>query len=263
MARHRLFASSDNAAAYVKGAKVAPILDDQTIHHAKRVLRLRVQEQIEIVVCDEWTTYLCEVIDLSKGIFEVLVIEEIAPQELPVICDLYWGLSKGDKNERIVRQATEIGFTNLTPVAFQRSIHSSQNGSAHKQERLKAIAQAAAMQSHRSIVPTVNDTALFEQAIESLSHYDAVIVLWEEANGIPLSLIVDEVLSTNPARIGFVVGPEGGITKEEIESIRMIGGQLADLGDSILRVETACTVVCGIADDRIRVQRQQPTAPTS
>jgi 16S rRNA (uracil1498-N3)-methyltransferase len=261
MARHRFFAFGDNATDYQIGARNSPIFDDQTIHHAKRVLRLQEHELIEIVVCDEWTTYLCEVLDISKGVFEVAVVEEIPSKELSVTCDLFWGLSKGDKNERIVRQATEIGFTNLNPVAFSRSISRPKSeNSDNKRNRLQSIAQAAALQSHRSFVPAVGEIMSFEQAIERLDLCDAVVVLWEETQGLPLSLVVDEILLDQPSRIGFVIGPEGGITKEEIEMLQAIDGRLADMGDTILRVETACTVVCGIAAERIRAQGHQTTA---
>jgi len=253
MSGHRFFVSPENSTDFQVGEVVSLQLDPQAFHHATRVLRLRQGERIETVLRDVWTTYQCEIIKFSKDSILAHVIEEISTTELPVKFDLFWGYAKGDKNERIVRQAVEVGCARLVPVQFVRcDVRFDKDRAEKKQVRLQAIAESAAMQAHRSIIPTVEQVQSFDSLVDSLSEYDASIVAWEQAQGPSLSQVVDEALRTEPKRVALIIGPEGGIERSEIDMLIECDVRLSGMGDSILRVETACVVACGILADRIR-----------
>jgi len=253
MPGHRFFISADTGIDLNKGKRVSLALDSQTFHHAVRVLRLKVGEHIEVVLRDVWSTYQCEVEDITIDSIEINVIAEVPTTELPAQIDLIWGYAKGDKNERIVRQATEIGCTGLIPVRFSRcDVRLDEERFEKKRQRLQSIAESAAMQAHRSVIPAVESVLSFKSLLQMLENYGAIIVAWEQVEEPSISSLADACLQSGASRIALIIGPEGGIECSEIDALRGIGAQVASMGDSILRVETACTVGCAILADRIR-----------
>ena len=259
MSYHRFFAQSDNAQDYRIGETVTLHLDDQDFHHATRVVRLRTGESIEVVLRDLWSTYRGEVVEIGKDALSVRITDQVPSTELPVLCDLFWGYAKGDKNEQIVRQTVEIGINRLVPVLFKRcEANTDPERGTRKVERLQKIACSAAMQAHRSVIPHVEAITSFDKACAQLFAYDVVIVAWEQAHRASFSKTVDRVLSKTAGfdkddrHIALVIGPEGGIDPGEAQALWAQGAQLVSMGASILRVETACTVACGILADRIQ-----------
>jgi len=253
MAAHRIFASCENASAYESGASVEVILDSDTLHHVTRVLRLRVGETVEVILKDSWNAYEATVQSVSKEGLRVHVQGVLPTAELPAALDLFWGYAKGDKNDRIVRQATEIGCRRFTPVRFQRSeIKIDGAHMAKKIDRFTAIATSAAAQAHRSIIPQISSMISSDELAEVLASYDACLIAWEQDNEKALSQVADEVIAQGARTIALVIGPEGGIAPSEIARLQQQGAQTAHMGRTILRVETACSVACGIVADRIR-----------
>jgi len=263
MSTPRFFAERDNKQAYILGEEVTVGLSAGALHHANRVLRLRCGQSVEIVLRDLWTTYRAEITYLSNKGMVVKLIEKLTAANLPISFDLYRGFAKHGKNDQIVRQAVEIGCDRLTPVIFERSIlRVDQEVEQKRVQRLQAIAESAAMQAHREIIPPVEIAQSFEVMIENLKDYDGVVVAWEQTRQDTLSNILDEVIETRPTKIALVIGPEGGITDEEIDTLVTIDAQVASMGTTILRVETACCVACGITADRIRANLSDSTAVT-
>ncbi|MCL2491632.1 MAG: 16S rRNA (uracil(1498)-N(3))-methyltransferase [Coriobacteriia bacterium] len=255
MAIPRFFAVSDNADRYLIGEEVTVGLSVQALHHANRVLRLRVGELVEIVLRDVWTTYLSEITYISAKGMVVKVLEKLPVRSLPISFDLFWGYAKHGKNDLIVRQAVEIGCERLIPVKFERSVLRSSDQSDEKRtQRLLAISESAAMQAHRSVIPPVEYTITFDDLVERSESYDTVIVAWEQSDVAALSFTIENELKKEPQHIALVIGPEGGIDPSEIEILASRGAQVAGMGATILRVETACTVACGILADLIRAR---------
>lgn len=207
----------------------------QDAMHIKKALRMRVGENLTL--CDgAGTDYFCELTDLSGD--EVLArILHRAPSacEPTVAVTLYQGLPKGDKLEWIIQKAVELGVTTIVPVESARSIARIDNKADKKQARYQRIADEAAGQCGRGILPLVEAPLTFAQALQHMRKNGAPILTFYEGGGESISrLITCDIKS-----VSVFIGPEGGIDATEIEQLKSLGAHIATLGPRILRCETA------------------------
>ena len=222
--------------------------------HAK-VLRLAAGEHIAVI--DAAQDYFeCVIADFSDGLPLVSIARHddgtvVGPQVI-----LLQGLAKGDKMETVVRHATEVGVAAFVPLACARSIVKLDGKkAAAKTERWRAIAKSAAMQSGQPCIPEVSEPVGVKAAAEMLAGATCVLVCWEEApETARLSEAVQGALATTgtpaaDARVAVVVGPEGGLTEDEVQALLACNPQarLVTLGPSILRTETAGIVAPALA----------------
>lgn len=223
-------------------------LSADDLKHA-RVLRLAPGEHIGVV--DAARDYFeCEIVSVDDGITVRIAQKLDAPDASPTVV-LAQGLAKGDKMDDIVRHATEVGIGAFVPLACSRSVVKlDAKKAAAKTKRWQAIARSAAMQAGRTTVPEVSEPVGIAQAAELFSEATAVLVCWEECPATStiasaLSRAFDEcvVRDARDARIVVVVGPEGGLSSDEVDILT--AGKRAwpvTLGPSILRTETAGVV---------------------
>jgi len=229
----------------------------EVYHHAVKTLRLDAGKHVEIVLRDLWTTWLCEIEETKSDELVLKIVEEIPSPTYNFQIDLVLGFSKGDTNEKVVRQATELGVGRIIPVLFDRSISRPDKKRAMaKVERLRKIAVAAAQQSHRSDLPLVEELQSFDAALKFVSDEqpDLIFAAWEEESQRSLSeVIVETAMSGNAiSHAVIVIGPEGGITAEEIKKLCDIGAHKVSLGATILRVDTAAVAAIALASDALR-----------
>ena len=211
--------------------------------HAK-VLRLAPGEHVAVV--DAAQDYFeCEIVSFAEALPVVRIAGHLdQASDMPHVC-LVQGLAKGDKMETVIRHATELGIAEFMPFAASRSIMKvDAKKAAAKTERWQAIATSAAMQSGQS---RLNQPMKLPAVCAALAGFDAVLVCWEEAPG---TAVLHEALASAlahvgkpqvEARIAVVVGPEGGLAPEEVETLLTSNAHasLVSLGRSILRTETA------------------------
>lgn len=121
-----------------------------------------------------------------------------------------------------------------------------------KGDRWRRIALSAAKQSGRNILPIVDDPTGLDDICRELMDYDRVVIAWEEADkradGTPLS-VTDALEGCDiDSHVALVIGPEGGLTAEEVEAIKALGSfvKIVSLGELILRTETAGTVATAL-----------------
>ena len=169
----------------------------------------------------------------------IVVAKEILrdSHEPDVAISLYQGLAKGDKMELVIQKAVEIGVTDIFPVAMDHSVVVLEVSKAGKKvERWQKIAEAAAKQSKRDIIPTVHQVMPLGQALQA-KEQDLLLVAYESENQVSLK----EVLQSHKEAktVGVVIGPEGGLSMEEVEAAVARGGIAVSLGRRILRTETA------------------------
>lgn len=149
-------------------------------------------------------------------------------------------LAKGDKIEQVIQHGTEIGASRFMLVQTERSVMRL-DGEREKSrvQRWQRIAKEAAEQAHRAMVPTIEGVFSLQYALELLSNTD-VLVLHPYGNTVSL----DEWAQNNPLRrrVAFVVGPEGGLTDEEVALCTRHGAISISLMPRILRTETAALV---------------------
>lgn len=191
-----------------------------------KVLRLRAEEPLYIA--SEGRHYEA-VFDPSGTIPRLRVIREIASREPRTRVTLYQGLSKGERMDTVMQKCTELGVSRIVPCLFSRCV-AQWEGGEKKLARWQRIAREAAVQSGRSLVPEVSDCLSFPALCEALQCHEQVLIPWEEG-GLPA-----REAYRGARDIAIVIGPEGGMTKQEVEAM---GGQTLTLGPRILRTETA------------------------
>ena len=212
----------------------------EQIHQLKKVMRMKVEEQFEIV--DENSTLaIVELVCLEP--FEVRVIKTLNQKvELPVFTAIAVGLSKGDKLDWIVQKATELGVHEIIPIEMSRNVVKwNKDKASKKTERLQKIAEEASEQSHRLKVPFVSEVMTIDSLIEYTKPYHQKLIAYEEAvkEGETVQLVKSLQALKEGEKIVFVFGPEGGIDEKEVDKLQMNEFHTCSLGPRILRAETA------------------------
>ncbi len=148
---------------------------------------------------------------------------------------LYQSLPKADKMELIIQKCVEIGTTGIIPVMTSRSIPGKPGND--KIERWQKIAKEAARQSGRGIIPHISQPLELKKLKNYIEEHGLFLIAYEDENDQTLA----SVLNTNPdaKSIGIFIGPEGGISPDEVQLLKNSGGRCVSLGKRILRTETA------------------------
>ncbi|MCY7034204.1 16S rRNA (uracil(1498)-N(3))-methyltransferase [Streptococcus sanguinis] len=227
---------------FIKGSPQSPLVvtDKDTAKHMFSVMRLKEDDQVTLVF-DDGVKRLARVLDPGQQSLEIL--EELADNtELPVQVTIASGFPKGDKLEFITQKATELGASAIWAFPADWSVAKWDGKKlAKKSEKLEKIAQGAAEQSKRNLIPEVR---LFDKKagfLAALSDFDRIIVAYEESAKAGESAALVRALSglEAGAKVLFIFGPEGGLSPEEIVAFGQAGAVSAGLGPRILRAETA------------------------
>lgn len=226
----------------IQDGKIMIIEED--VNHIVNVLRLKEQDEIQVCDKDNGITYQSEIVEILKERVECKIIEQIEQQvESNVSVTIFQGLPKADKMEYIIQKATEIGGTEIVPVAMKRCIVKLEGKDESKKiDRWQKIAEVAAKQSGRDRIPRINHVMKFGELKELISSFDLFIVAYENEKKVSLKQVLKD--KTNMAiKIGVVIGPEGGLDKKEVEMLSTYGAKVVTLGNRILRTETAPIVI--------------------
>ena len=203
--------------------------------HIRRSLRMTVGERL--TVCDGRGTECACVIEGFPGEDVVLTVTARGAAESEPTCavTLYQGLPKGDKMEWIIQKAVELGVTRIVPVQMARCVAVlNEKGRADKKTaRWQKIADEAAGQSGRGILPVVEAPLSFKEAAARLEGEYTLVCY--EGGGEPFATLAGR----DTAAVSLVIGPEGGIDPAEIRRLTEGGARIATLGRRILRCETA------------------------
>ncbi len=212
-------------------------LPDVVAHHALKVLRLRVDD--ELVLFDgsggEYPGY---VLEANRKLTVMLDEWREVECEAPLRITLAQALPSGDKMDLIVQKAVELGVAAIQPLEAKRSVVRLSGERAEKRiAHWRQVVVSACEQSGRNRLPEVH-------GLLDLAHYLALPPLADE--GMPLRLLLSPHqgvrLAELPKPTGAVtllVGPEGGFDKVEEDMARSVGFQLVRLGPRVLRTETA------------------------
>jgi 16S rRNA (uracil1498-N3)-methyltransferase len=211
-------------------------LTPEDAHHACRVLRLREGDNIEVVLNEKkYTASLtCAVPDHTT--FSLL--QECPSSEPALKITLFQGLPKSDKMDWIIQKSVELGVHAVVPVIMQRSIsRPDASDLAKKTDRWRRIAREAGKQSGRCCLPEISVPVSVPALKPLLSAHEKVIIPWENCSyGGPGSIFR---AFPDCKSMAVVIGPEGGITDEEISVMTSWGCIPITLGRRILRTETA------------------------
>ena len=206
-------------------------------HHATKVMRISPPDVIT-VTDGRGTVARCAAarVDGTHLIAEVLEREERRRARPEIV--VYQGTAKGHKLDDIVERLAELGVAEVWAYESQRSIVKwDEKKVSRASERWAGIARSAAKQSRNPFMLHAGGGLSWSELVRRVAKEPFTVVLWEEA-----SLPLRTALSGLTDRVALVIGPEGGLSREEAEALADAGAQLTSLGPTILRTENAPVV---------------------
>jgi 16S rRNA (uracil1498-N3)-methyltransferase len=210
------------------------VLDGDEGRHAATVRRIRAGERVDVADGDGRVAR-CEVAAAGRDRLDLAVLAlDLVPAPSPAFV-LAQALAKGGRDEQAVETATELGVDAVVPWQASRSVVRWEGERGEKaRRRWAATAREAAKQSRRARVPAVADVVTTAGLAARAADAARTLVLHEAATR-PLAGV--ELPAAGEVLV--VVGPEGGITPEELTALTDAGGVTVRLGDEVLRASTA------------------------
>ncbi len=190
--------------------------------------------------------YLTNIYAINKENILCNIFKEInESNELDARVTIFQGLPKSDKMEYIIQKNIELGAYGITPVIMKRCVVKLENNKdiLKKIERWQKIAESAAKQSNRDIVPEISMPITMENLYKKLNEFDLTILAYEQENKNTLKKELQNIKNLKNAKIAVIIGPEGGIDNMEANSLINQGAKPVTLGKRILRTETAAIMV--------------------
>lgn len=211
----------------------------EDVNHIRNVLRMRPGEEVLISTGDEWE-YTCAIERLEEDRVILRVEDASRPgRELASKIWLFQCLPKGDKMETVIQKAVELGAYTVVPVASSRCVVKlDERRAAQKVVRWNAIAEAAAKQSKRLIIPEVRGVMRFRDALEAAADLDVKLIPYERQDGMEGTRKILNAIRPGQS-VAVMIGPEGGFDDAEVQLAREHGFEPVTLGKRILRTETA------------------------
>ena len=208
--------------------------------HISKVLRMTLGDELQIV-SDDGVTAQGKISFIYSACVKVGSLKIIAESNEPKVkITLAQGLAKGEKMDFIIQKAVELGVTSIVPVAMEHSVVQLDGAKAIKKvERWQKISESAAKQSKRNIIPLVQPVMSVEEMLAK-NNCSTKIIAYECENQISLKSVLKEAIEQNKIEnLLLIIGPEGGISEDELDLARAAGAKPVSLGRRILRAETA------------------------
>lgn len=217
------------------------IIEGSDVNHIKNVLRMKTGEEINVSNGVDGREYRCAIKEYSEDTVscELRFIKEDS-HELPTKVYLFQGLPKADKMESIIQKNIELGVFEIIPVDMKRCVVKLDDKKASsKVSRWQGIAEAAAKQSKRGIIPQVKMPMPFKEAVKyAINECRVCLLPYEMAENMNATReLVNEIKAGD--NVAIFIGPEGGFDEGEVSYALDMGFKSITLGKRILRTETA------------------------
>lgn len=216
------------------------IITGSDVNHIKNVLRLKAGEEIAVRNGVDGKEYRCGIEEFAQDqiICSLRFIREEGV-ELPSKIYLFQGIPKADKMELIVQKSVELGVFEVIPVAVKRCVVKlDDKKAAAKVNRWQGIAEAAAKQCKRGIIPMVKEPMSMKAAVAYAHHLDVKLIPYELADDMGHTKRIIEGIQPGQS-VAVFIGPEGGFEENEVAEALAAGIEPVTLGKRILRTETA------------------------
>jgi 16S rRNA (uracil1498-N3)-methyltransferase len=216
-------------------------IEGPRLHYVTRVLRLTVDDALQ-VFDGQGAAFSAKVKSVTAELGVLTLSGRTdAPQARAIT--IVQGLPKGDKLELVLQKGTELGATAFVPVGCARSVVKLDGKEETKRARWQRIVEEAARQCGRADVPQVLAPAPLLKGVDGLPGKPALLVLDEEERSLPLSVAVSG-LAERP--LALIIGPEGGLERDEVNALISRGAQPVTLGKLVLRTETAALAALSV-----------------
>ncbi|MEH6445368.1 MAG: 16S rRNA (uracil(1498)-N(3))-methyltransferase [Oceanospirillaceae bacterium] len=207
-------------------------LEDSTVQHIARVLRMRIGEKIQLFNNDG-LEYLAQLTIVEKRSVSANIISSSDPQRTsPLNIEIGQAISRGDRMDYALQKATELGMNGLTPLLSERGeVKLKADRLAKKQLQWQQLAISACEQSLRTQIPVIRETCTLTQWINSCEAEVKLVLHHHTAKSLGDF--------APPKSVALLIGPEGGLTEQEVEAAINAGFQPVALGPRVMRTETA------------------------
>lgn len=224
------------------------IIIGEDVNHIKNVLRKQQGDIIEICNKENRKAYKCEIMFIEESKISAKILEELEENiGNSIKVDIYQGLPKADKMELIIQKSVELGVNNIIPVAMKRCIVKIESKDEHKKiDRWQKIAESAAKQSGRNIIPEVKNIHKIQDICNKVEEYDIILVAYENEKQNKLKYQLEKLRNNSQVEIAVVIGPEGGLEETDVNLLQEAGAKVITLGNRILRTETVALNVLSI-----------------
>lgn len=213
------------------------LLERDESHHAVDVLKVAPPDVIT-VTDGTGRVARCSAREVVDGRLRADVLQVDRPRRLTPEIAVYQGVAKGRKLDETVEKLAELGISEFWAFSSQRSVAEWDKNKVERViTRWRSIARAATKQARSAYLANVGGVLSWTELVRRLAKEEYSVVLWEEA-----SLPLRTALVSGAHRIALVVGPEGGLAREEAEALADAGAQLVSLGPRIFRTENASVV---------------------
>ena len=217
------------------------LTDKQDLHHMKKVLRMSEGDEMDISDGSAWEYHVeIESLDDKEAVLLILDKQKFA-REPELLVTLYQGIPKASKMEEIIQRCVELGVNSIVPVFMERTVVVDKGNFGKKLDRWQKISDEAVKQCKRGIIPDVQDTVKFKEALPMLQEHDLILFPYENEDNRTIKDCLREVVASGdkPKTVAIIIGPEGGFADKEAVALDEIGANRVSLGKTILRTETA------------------------
>ena len=217
------------------GGEIA--LDREESHHAANVLRV-VPPDVITVVDGNGRVARCAVSRFQEDMLVAEILEVVEHRRLKPELVVYQGAAKGKKLDDAFERLAELGVGQFWAFTSARTVVEWDRQKTERVvQRWQSLARSGAKVARSPFTTDVGGVLSWTEVLRRIAQEPFSVVLWEEA-----SLPMRTALVGEPDRVALVVGPEGGLEREEAEALADAGGQLVSLGPRIFRTENASVV---------------------
>jgi len=254
----------------IRDGRVA--FDRDESRHLARVLRLKPGDTV-VAADGAGHDFTVRLEDVAETVTGTVLGVATRDAESPLRITLVQSVPKGDKMEAIVRAATELGVVRVVPVTTERTIVTLEPSRwRERARRWQRVAKEAAKQCGRAVIPAVDVARPLAEFVALDEPADLRLCLWEaagqgqgggealvdaaEQRGGEARLLGTTLAASLPptlprgARVMLLIGPEGGLSRQEVESVRARGWGIVGVGPRILRSETAGPAITAVLQSR-------------
>lgn len=224
------------------------IIIGEDVNHIKNVLRLNIDDDIQVCNLETAQNYMCGINKINNEAIECNIFKKINSEaESNIHINIFQGIPKSDKMELIIQKCVELGANEITPVEMKRCVAKiNDKDKVKKILRWQKISEVAAKQCGRDIVPKINEATNIKNICNLIKKYDIVLLAYENEEENVLKNELLKLKGNKSLKIAVIIGPEGGIDKEEVDSLKENGAKVITLGKRILRTETVAFVLVSI-----------------
>lgn len=217
-------------------------LDEAAAHHLTRVLRAKIKDKVKIFN-GEGGEYEATILSITKK-ETVLHLEKFISndRESPLEICLVQGISRGEKMDYTIQKAVELGVKKIIPVLTERcTIKLDEERRERRLQHWQSIIIHACEQCGRTKIPELSSPMALDDWLQIKPSFEMAFVLSPDANRKKCDTALKK-----PTQLALLIGPEGGLTSEEIKKAEKAEFELMSLGPRILRTETAAVTALSV-----------------